>query len=410
MTTYLDFFMARQPIFDIKKQILGYELFFRDSQSAQRAVISNRCDATMQVAAGTVVCLNELLQQNKKLMINFTSDLILEHVPYALPPEQVIIEVNGQSSPDAKVLEALAALKQDGYCIAVDDFEGNKQAIPLIHLCDIVTIDTLSRPAVWLEKVVTVLQKAHVQLMAKRIENHEVFQLVSQMGFSLFQGFFFQRPENITGRKLNSNEMMRLKLCKLIENDSAEMDKLAETIQADVSISYRLLKFLNSPVFGFSRKITSVKHAITLLGWKQLKSWLRVIIMTDMLQQGKTRELSRTALLRGKLLETIAEAHANANDQNALFLMGLFSLLDSMLDIPMPDILAELPLAPPIMQALLGDQNKYRSWLELSFCFEDADWEKLDALMQKLALDPGLVALSYHKALKWTESYFEKEN
>ncbi len=389
---------------------MGYELFFRDSLSAQQAVISSRCDATMQVAAGTVVCLNELLQQNKRIMINFTSDLILENVPYALPPDKIIIEINGQSPPSSKVLEALESLKKDGYCIAVDDFEGNKHAIPLIHLCDIVTIDTLSRRPDWLEKVVAVLQKAQVQLMAKRIESHEVFKRVSNMGFSLFQGFFFQRPENITGRKLNSNEMMRLKLCKLIENDAADTDKLAETIQADVSISYRLLKFLNSPAFGFSKEIASVRHAITLLGWKQLKSWLRVIIMTDMLQQGKTRELSHTALLRGKLLESIAEAHAKTDDQSPLFLMGLFSLLDSMLDIPMPDILEELPLATPIKEALLGLQNDYRFWLELTFCFENADWEQMDALMQKLALDPGLVALSYHNALEWTESYFEKAN
>ena len=324
MSTYLDFFLARQPIFDKDQQVLGYELFFRDSQSAQQAVISSKGDATMQVAAGTFVCLNELLQQNKKLMINFTSDLILENVPYALPPEQTIIEVDGQYPLSAEVVDALAALKNDGYEIALDDFEGNKHALPLLKICSIVKVDTLCRSYAWLEKIVSVLQKAQVRLMAKRIETHEVFHCALEMGFTLFQGFFFQRPENITGRRLNSNEMMRLKLCKLIENTSMEIDQLAETIQADVSISYRLLKFLNSPAFGFSKEIISVRHAITLLGWKQLKNWLRVIIMTDMLQQGKTRELSHTALLRGKLLETIAETHGKNEDQSALFLMACF--------------------------------------------------------------------------------------
>ncbi len=410
MSTYLDFFIAKQPIFDQKKNVLGYELFFRDSLSAQQAVFSSQGDASMQVAAGTFVCLNELLQKNKKLMINFTSDLILDNVPYALPPEQTIVEVDGRDPLQPEVIEALKALKRDGYSIALDDFEGKKHAIPLIQLCDIIKVDTLDRSMDWLQKVVSVLQKANVQLMAKRIETHEVFTNVTSMGFSMFQGFFFQRPENITGRKLNSNEMMRLKLIKMIESESAEVDKLAETIQSDVSISYRLLKFLNSPAFGFSKEIDSVRHAITLLGWKQLKSWLRVIIMTDMIQPGKTRELSHSALLRGKLLETIAENHAKSEMQGALFLMGLFSLLDSMLDIPMQDILEELPLAAPIKQALLGQPGTFRSWLELSICFENADWEKLDSLMQELALNPGQVAMSYHQSLEWTESYFEKAN
>lgn len=410
MSTYLDFFIAKQPIFDQGQQVLGYELFFRDSLSAQQAVMSSCGNASMQVAAGTFVCVNELLQQDKKLMINFTSDLILENVPYALPPKQTIIEVDGQYPLTPEVVRALAILKKDGYSIALDDFEGKKHAIPLIHLCDIIKVDTLRRPAAWLQKIAGVLQKAQVQLMAKRIESHEVFQSVTGMGFTLFQGFFFQRPENIVGRKLESNEMMRLKLCKMIESDSTDIGQLAETIQADVSISYRLLKFLNSPAFGFRQEITSVRHAITLLGWKQLKSWLRVIIMTDMLQPGKTRELSHSALLRGKLLDIIAETHAKKVEKNALFLMGLFSLLDCMLDIPMRDILQELPLTDPIKQALLGEQNNYRSWLELSFCFENADWSKMDTLMQKLALNPGQVAMSYHQALEWTESYFEKIN
>jgi len=227
------------------------------------------------------------------------------------------------------------------------------------------------------------------------------------LGFSWFQGFFFQKPEIMPGRKLPSSQITRLKLFQLLEQDDVEIDKLAEVIQADVSISYRLLTLLNSAAFGLPVKIRSIQRAIVMLGMKQLRNWLRVVIFTDMAPKGKTRELSTSSVVRGKFLDNTAKAHGRSAEMgSSLFLLGLFSLLDALLDIPMDQIAENLPLDDDIKAALCGRGGDYADWLNLAKCFENADWTSLDGIIAKHALDPARIAKSYFGALDWANTFF----
>lgn len=210
------------------------------------------------------------------------------------------------------------------------------------------------------------------------------------------------------GRKLSSNQMSRLLLFRVLAKKDPEFDELASVIQSDVSISYRLLSFINSAAFSFTRKVESIKQALVLPGWKQIRSWLWLVILTDISPEEKTSELPYLSVIRAKFLERCADNHTISRVKiDSLYLLGLFSLLEAMLDLPMEEIAENLPLEDKIKDALCHKENEYSAWLDLARSFERGDWDRLDGIIEKLDLDPMLVANSYSEALVWAKSFQE---
>lgn len=291
--------------------------------------------------------------------------------------------------------------------MAVDGFSARPEAKPLHHLADFALIDVLGKTEAELAPLVAAAKDQVGILVAKRVEDHPTFDLARRLGFDLFQGFFFQKPETITCRKLSSIQVSRLKILKLIEEPEPDLMEIGEVIQADVSLSYRLLGFLNSAFFGFVQKVDSIKQALVLLGWKQLRNWLRLIILTDLTPPEKTSEIPLHSVQRARFLESVAGRHRGTGaDPGRLFLLGLFSLLDALLDAPMHDIVDELPLTPELKAALCGEPNAQADWLALAASFERADWGRIEELIARLRLDPVEVACAYAEALEWAESLF----
>lgn len=398
--------VARQPVFDKSKKVRGYELLFRDSPEAVCASIADQCMATMTVIADAYVCLGPDMAAEPKIMVNFSRAGILAQLPYALPPGRTVVEFGECFLPDAELLAAIKKLKSDGYLMCLDGFRETGGCEPLLALADIIKVDVLDQSPGEVADILDLVGKNGPILLAKRVETAGLFDMARAMGFSWFQGFFFQRPELVPGRKLPSNQQSRLRLFRLIEREDMDVGNLAEIIQSDVSISYRLLALLNSAAFGLSQKVDSIERAIVVLGWKPLRNWLRVVIFTDLAPRGKSRELSFASVLRGRFMELSAERHFSGVSPSGLFLLGLFSLLDAMLDLPMSEIVTSLPLDEELKEALCGERNAYTDWLELAACFETADWKRLDAFVEALGLDPALVARCYHEALGWTNSFF----
>ncbi len=403
---YVTALVARQPIFDSRKKVRGYELLFRDSAESACALFADQCQATMKVIADAYVCLGADMAGEARLMVNFSRAGILDQLPYALPPGRTVVEFGECLPPDKDLLLALRKLKADGYLLSLDGLRDVGGCGPLVALADIVKVDVLDQTMEDVAAVLDAVGRDGPILLAKRVETAALFEMSKAMGFTWFQGFFFQRPEIVPGRKLSSNQQSRLRLFRLIEREDMELEKVAEIIHADVSISYRLLSLLNSAAFGLPQKIDSIERAIMMLGWKSLRNWLRVVIFTDLAPKGKTRELSFASVLRGRFMETAAEAHGAPVSPPALFLLGLFSLLDAMLDLPMREIVTSLPIEEELKEALCGERNVHADWLRLAACFESADWRRLDAYVEALGLDPALVARCYHEALAWTNSFF----
>lgn len=402
-------YLARQPVYDMDGQVWGHELLFRDAQSALRANFSNQDDATLTVAASAIANPTNYFHGDNRLMINFGQKSILDEVPYALPHSSIIIQVPEDLLLGMDMLQTIVHLKKDGYVIAVDDYTGRANPGVLLGLVDILIIDVLERSK---DEMIDLLAKGsaftQAVCLAKKVETQEMLEIAKDVGFTLFQGFFFKHPEIIVGRKLTSHESTRMTLLQTIEHPEPDFDELAQQIQADPSISYRLLSYLNSPVFGFSDKIASIKQATVLLGWKQLKNWLRVIVITDLEPEGRHTELAFLAVQRGKFLEwTVLNHKIKDRDPDSLFLLGLFSLLEPMLHKPITELVDNLPLDADIISALCRNDGPYEAWLDMLTAFESADWDYVDYLVTELGLNRSMVAITYYESVAWAKSFFK---
>lgn len=404
---YDKIFFARQPILNEDNSIWGYELLFRNSRSATKADITDDYKATLNVAANSCAIPGKEVPPGVKIVINFSHKSILDKIPYALPSQNTVVQISETIPPTPNLLNALQELTKDGYLIALNDYEGRPQGEVLIDYSDIVFVDLLMTNMETLKRIRRSTEGKKIELIAKRVEDSARFDLAKRAGFRLFQGFFFKRPENIGSRKINSNEIARLKLFKLIEDENPDFDKLAEAIQADVALSYRLLTLLNSPVFGFAQKIKSVKQAIVLAGWKLLKNWLRVVILTDLTPQHKSSELPLNSAQRAKFLELCSRAFNGKNiNPESMFLLGLFSLLEPMFDMPMASVIKYLPLDQEIESALCGERNELSNWLDMTVLFENAQWDLLDRHLNEMEFDPLIVSRCYYLSMRWANAFF----
>ncbi|WP_051693848.1 EAL and HDOD domain-containing protein [Desulfohalovibrio reitneri] len=406
-TAYTPTFFARQPIFTRSSEVWGYEFFYRDRRDAETANISDSHLATLEVAASAFIHPDTGRQQTKFGLITFDERSILEDLPLALPSGMAVIKFAEPDSLSRQLLGALRRLKEEGYRLAVDNFTAEQQYGDLYKLADVLVVDALENDDFDLKRLLAGARRYDADVLAKRVEDRQRYHAVSSMGFDLFGGFFFQKPEIVPGRKLSSNEASRLSLFRILERSEPDFDELARMVETDVSISYRLLSYLNSAAFSFTRKISSIKQAVVILGWNKVRNWLRLIILTDLVPEGKTHEIPYLSAIRGKFLERVALGQGMPEaTANEIFLLGLFSLLEPMLDAPMDRILKNVPLDDSIKAALCGDENEHALWLELAACFEKGDWDRLDTLMRELRLEPLEVARDYYESLVWANSFF----
>lgn len=404
---YTDTYFARQPIFDKGKTVWGYELLYRRNAGATKADFDDKDVATLTVLSNALSSRSKKGQDITKLLIHITADSIFKEILLALPCQSTIALIDKSFSGDPKALQALGELKRQGYSMALNHYDGSPECQALIPVVDQLFIDVAERGQPEIESLAQAGYATNRTLAAKRVETVDKFELIKTMGFTLFQGFFFQKPEIVPGRKLTSNQVARISLMKIISAENQDFDEMAKVIQSDVSISYRLLSFINSPAFGFPRKIESIKQAIVLLGWKQIKSWLLLVILSDLTPTGGVSELHFLSAIRGKFLEQVSLNHQLSILPDTLFLLGLFSLLEPLLEIPIQDVAANLPLEDEIKDALCGKENMYTPWLNLAKSFERGDWATIDTLVGTLSLDSMNVANSYAQALSWATSFRE---
>jgi len=403
---YESIFVARQPIFNDANKTWGYLLLFRDSDDADRAVFADNSEATMNLVANLPLC-GGAGGNEARLMINFTAEDVLRGVYNAIPLPKTVIIIEENTKVTPELLTALKDVKRNGHEIAVNNFEGKPGCEMLAELADILIVDMFDLADEDLARIATKANKfGSPRVMAKRVEDAETLQRAKDTGFSLFHGFFFKYPSTESGRKITSSEATRLKLFEIIEKEEPDFDSLATAIEADVSISYRLLNFLNSANFSFAATVTSIRQAVVLAGWKPIRNWLRLIILTDLTPSEKSKELSYISAHRAKLFETAALGGGYEEESDKLFMLGLFSLLDAMLDTSMESIVEHLPVDNKVKAALCGKSNQYSLWLALVRAIENSDWDAVGIKAKELNLLPGTVAVSYQHAFTWADTFF----
>jgi EAL and modified HD-GYP domain-containing signal transduction protein len=387
-------YIARQPIYDRRLAVYGYELLYRaDATNAAGEVDGELATSQVLVNALMEIGLDALVGQGQAF-INLTERYILAGLPEVLTPEGVVLEVLENVLPHATLLEALAALKDRGYTIALDDFVYHDDKRPLLALADVIKVDLLAVAAPELEAQVQRLKAYGVQLLAEKVETQEEYERCKALGFDYFQGYFFSKPHLIQGRRAPTNRLALLRLLATLQNPALEFAELETIIAQDVSLSYRILRCINSAQYYLGRKVASTKHAVTLMGTKTLRSWITILTLSN-LDDHKPFELMRTTLVRAKMCEALAPAQRLAAD--SAFTVGLFSTLDAFTDQPMAEALAQLPLTDDINQALSARQGPLGGLLQTTIAYEQGQWDSVS----HSGFTANALRQAYLDAIRW---------
>ncbi|MEZ7198124.1 EAL and HDOD domain-containing protein [Pseudodesulfovibrio karagichevae] len=396
-------FIARQPVFTPDESVWGYELLFRSGHDNE-AVIDDESQATASVIADGLTLATEGMDPAARILINFPEKLLVEDAGFALPRERCVVEILENVRPGKETLAAARRLKDAGYTLAVDDFFGQDELRPFVELADIVKMDILALDADPARiKAGMAGLPGKVTLLAEKVEDNETFKTLRDMGFSLFQGFFFSRPEIIPGRKLTAAETTKLQVLGELAKPDFEAARLAAILQSDPSLTYRLFRYVNSAGFGLLQKITSAKRAMDMMGMIQAKQWLRSVVLADLNPSPKAGELAYLAVHRAKFLESIcSSSNRPVCEPDTLFTTGLFSLLDAMLGMNMHDILKSLPLEESVVEALDGNGELY-DLLRLATSYERGQWGETLQRLKKLDLDSFQAELLYIQSRSWAQ-------
>ncbi|MBL4580970.1 MAG: HDOD domain-containing protein [Gammaproteobacteria bacterium] len=368
-----NFFIARQPIFDAELNVQAYELLFRD-EDVSLANISDGNIASSQVMINAFLEIGiDAISDNRISFINLTRDFIVGQLPLPVAPNAVVIEILEDIVVDDELLTALRSFSSKGFRLALDDYTFTDDKKPLFDIVDIVKIDIMDCDRDTLVSDVRALQKCNVKLLAEKVETREDFELCKSLDFDFFQGYFISRPEVIKGQALRPSRISLLEILTMLEDPNCDVDSLENLISQDVTISYKILRIINSSFFGFRRKIDSVKQAVVSLGMKAIRDWFVILALTSI--DDKPRELIMLTLVRARMMKILAQKK-NLNPDSC-FTTGLFSSIDAIMDQPMNEVLKELPLSSDIANALIKREGEVGKLLSLVLNYERGNWSEV---------------------------------
>lgn len=393
-------FIARQPIFDVQNNVFAYELLFRDG-FADVFTNSNPDQASSQIIVDSFFHHDlEKLTNGKIAFINITEDVLIRDYVSLIPNISIGVEILETVEPKLDVIASCKRLKQNGYLIVLDDFVYEKRFEPFLNLADIVKVDFLETSKDDCKFLVEKLSPRGIKLLAEKVETKEVFNEAVNMGYTYFQGYFFSKPQIVTSKVIPGYKLHYLNLLQEIQQTDIDFKNIENIIKRDVSMSYKLLRYINSAFFGLMIKIKSIRHALTLLGQMEIKKWTSLITLAGM-GSDKPVELVVQSIIRAKFCEALAPfcgMHKRADD---LFLTGLFSLIDAIVDRPLIDMLKDIPIDTDIKEALLGEENPIYDVFSCAVAYERGNWGELSEIIIKLKIDERILPKLYYKSIEW---------
>lgn len=393
-------YVARQAILDINKELYAYELLFRDGEENCFPDISPD-EATSKIITDSHLDIGlDDLSAGKPVFINFHQNTLLYRFPTSLDPKKVVIEVVETVIPSPDLVQACKTIKDLGYTLALDDHDFDPKWNAFLPYIDIIKVDVVECDEQTLIDSMVKYRGSKIKFVAEKIETMEEFEKYRDMGFDYFQGYFFARPEIIKQKKLPTS---KLPLIELIGSSAAtefDLDKVNTIIERDVSLSYKLLRFINNPLVNKSNEISSLRHALNYMGQVEVKKFIALLALAN-LGDNKPVELIHLSLVRAKFCDLIGQAKSLSNNPPTGFLVGLFSLLDALLDQPMQGIVEKLPIGENIKAALCGDESELRQFLALIRAFEAGYWNGVASISKQLSLDVRMTQAFYNESLKW---------
>lgn len=396
-------FIGRQPIMDVKQHIIGYELLFRHSADAQTAVFEDDLKACSNVLVNTMGDMDiQWLLGDKLAFINVNESMLMSEFLELMPPQRTALEILRSVVAGDAVVERCRVLRKLGFKIALDNPQLSTQLEPLVALADYIKIDTQSINIAEAGKLYHQYNTPTVQIVAEKVETIEKFEAYKQIGYKRFQGFYFARPETFTAKVINPSFDSVLNLLNMVSQDSDNIE-IENGFKRDAALSFKLLRYINSVGFGLSCEIQSIKHALTILGRKQLYRWLTLLMVTAG-ENTTPPALMKTSITRGRLTELLGESYFEKHDRDNLFIVGVFSLLDAILKMPMDQVLEKIQLPETVTEALLTRGGVYGPFLQLTEACEEADNKRILELADLLQYDAEKVNECHMAALAWAET------
>lgn len=395
----MDSFIARQPIFNRKTEVVAYELLFRNSLENYFSHPDPNAASSKVIADSFLLLDLDGLTGGKKAFINVTGEVLLREYALLLPRDRAVIEILETVRPDGNVVAACRKLKGAGYEIALDDFVDDPDYEPLVALADIIKVDFIESESAQWRTFADRFAPRGIRMLAEKIETRAVFDRAMDMGYSYFQGFFFSRPVIVQSRDISPNRLQYMRFLKEIHEPDLDFGKLESAVRQDVSLSYKLLRYINSPFFGVPGEIHSIQQALLLLGEKEVKKWATLMALSAMAED-KPAELIRQGLVRALLLESLAERTGRRGDKPDFFLMGLLSVIDAIMDRPLDEILSQLPLPEALCDGLLGRPNPYHDSFEVVLSYEKGQWERFGTYCQRVGISEKEIPELYVEAIR----------
>lgn len=396
----MEIFLARQPIFNGDENVYAYEILYRSGYT-------NAFDGTEGDKASSEVIINTFqtfgidnLANRKPVFINFTETLICDEVATLFPKDLLVVEILEDVAPKKEIVEKCKLLKEMGYRIALDDFLNLPGYKSLVELADIIKIDFMTTSREEIEAILKDFEKYNIEFLAEKVETREEFEYAKKLGFKYFQGYFFSKPEIVSSKKLLPIKANYLQLVNQVNKEELDFRQMTNIISRDLSLTYNLLKLVNSAAFGFRYKINTVKHGLVALGEREIRKWIHLIVLNDM-GNGRPDELTRLSLIRARFLELIAMETRYKSKSEDIFLLGLFSLLDVILNRSLEEVLNEIKATDIIKDVLLNESGELDELYRMTLYYEKGEWDKVLIYANHLNIDSNLIILSYMNALIW---------
>ena len=396
-------FVGRQPIVNRQQQIIGYELLFRLDKSAKTAEFSSDLQAGTSVLVNTLSNMGtEWLVGSKLAFLNVESPMLESNFLELLHPQRVVLEILESVQATPEVVQRARELRAQGFGIALDDFELTGASAPFLDVANYVKIDIQQHGLANSLALSKTLRKYPVLQIAEKVETKEEFRACFEAGFDCFQGYYFAHPETLSAKVINPAYANILALLNMLRNN-AEIKDIEDALKRDVALSFKLLRYINSAGFGLSCEIHSFRHAVTILGYQKLYRWLTLLLVTAGSESNTPPALMKTAVTRGRFVELIGQNFLEGHDRDNLFIVGVFSLLDVMLDMPMEKILDSLLLPESVTEALMNRSGIYGGFLQLAEACEDPDLTQVQQLAHQMHIPPDMLNRAHISSLAWVE-------
>lgn len=396
----MEVFLARQPIFNRMKKIFAYELLFRDGLSNAFPQI-NGDTASYQLLSNSFLCMGiERITGGKKAFINFTQELLIQKVPLLFPKENLVVEILENVLPTEDVVSACREIEAAGYQLALDDFIFEPGLESLITMAKIIKIDIRMTSDEQVREILSRLSGSPVKLLAEKVETYEEYEKYMKMGFDYFQGYFFSKPQIMMARDISPGKLLLLQIMAEVNQEDMQISVVEKMISRDLPISLKLIRYINTSYYRRGHEISSIRQAILRLGESGIRRFIPIILMSAF-EDTKPHELIRASVIRAHFCELLSENTSTQIKGPEMFTLGLFSLVDAIMDERMDVLIEKLPFSNNIRSALLSGTGEMADYLNLVRAYEAGDWMTVSLFAGIIGMDHSKIPDLYLESVIW---------